>query len=195
MENINANIELEEMREQLSVLKEKLEKESIVNDRMMRTIMKQKVKSIKRYTRFICILAIFAIPYCTWAFMHQMHMSVWFTAVTDIFLVLAVIYDYFIQKNIIANELMDDDLIDVKQKMISFKRKQADWLKIGIPFIVVWLGWFAFENMERADAKFIIIGGIVGAIIGSCIGIKNYMKMRRMATEVISQIEELGEPK
>lgn|SRR5574344_392151 len=192
MENINANIELEQMREQLSVLKGKLDKEAIVNDRLMRKIMKQKVKSIKQHGRAIIILTCVFIPYCTWVFTN-MHMSVWFTAVTDIFMLTALIYDYFAYKNIQSNELMEGDLIDVKRKMIRFKRKQADWLKIGIPFIILWLAWFAIENMNHADAKFVLIGGIVGGVIGACIGFKYYLKIRRMATEVISQIDELKE--
>jgi hypothetical protein len=190
MENINTNIELEQMKEQLSVLKGKLDKEAIVNDRLMRNIMNQKVKSIKRHGRTFIILTIIFIPYCTWAFMH-MHMSVWFTAVTDIFMLIALIYDYFAYKDIKSNELMEGDLIDVKRKMINFKRKQADWLKIGIPFIILWLAWFAIENLNQADAKFVLIGGIVGGVIGACIGFKYFLKIRRMATEVIGQIEEL----
>jgi tetrahydromethanopterin S-methyltransferase subunit D len=47
--------------------------------------------------------------------------------------------------------------------------------------------------MKAADARYLFIGGIVGGVIGGIIGVMNYRKIRRMATEVIKQIEEINE--
>lgn len=193
MEHINDNIELEQMREQLSVLKGKLDKEMIVNDRMMRKIMRQKVKSIKRYSWTIRTIILLGIPYCTWCFMYLLRMSVWFTLVTDIFMIIALVYTYFMHRGINEKELMEGDLIEVRSKMLRMKHMQANWLKFGIPFIILWLAWFVIENMNVADAQYILIGGGVGGVIGGIIGTMNYRKTRRMATEIIKQIEELNE--
>ena len=193
MEHINDNIELEQMREQLSVLKSKLDKEMIINDRMMRKIMRQKVKSIRRYAWTIGIVILLAIPYCTWCTGYLLQLSIWFTLFTDIFMTIALVYTYFMHKGITANELMEGDLIEVRSKMLRMKRMQANWLKFSIPFLILWLTWFVIENMKAADARYLFIGGVVGGVIGGIIGVMNYRKIRRMATEVIKQIEEINE--
>jgi len=77
--------------------------------------------------------------------------------------------------------------------MIKIKRMQANWLKFSIPFVVIWMAWFVIENLNGIDAKYVIIGGSVGAVIGAIFGTMSYRRTRRMATEVIQQIEELNE--
>jgi len=77
--------------------------------------------------------------------------------------------------------------------MIKIKRMQANWLKFSIPFVVIWMAWFVIENLNGIDAKYVIIGGSVGAVIGAFFGTMSYRRTRRMATEVIQQIEELNE--
>jgi hypothetical protein len=192
MENIN-DIGLEQMKKQLSALKSKLDKETIVNDRLMRSIMNQKMKKINRERWIISSIILLGIPYCTWCFMFLLNMSVWFTVVTDVFMLVALIYTYLMHKDIKASELMKGNLIEVSRKMIKIKRMQANWLKFSIPFVVIWMAWFVIENLNGIDAKYVIIGGSVGAVIGAIFGTMSYRRTRRMATEVIQQIEELNE--
>ena len=192
MENIN-DIGIEQMKEQLSMLKSKLDKEMIVNDRLMRSIMNQKMKKINRERWIISSIILLGIPYCTWCFMFLLKMSFVFTIVTDIFMLVALVYTYLMHKDVKTNELMEGNLIEVSHKMIKIKRMQANWLKFSIPFVVVWMSWFVIENMNGIDAKYIIIGGSVGAVIGACIGTMSYRRTRRMATEIIKQIEELNQ--
>jgi len=192
MENIN-DIGLEQMKKQLSALKSKLDKETIVNDRLMRSIMNQKMKKINRERWIISSIILLGIPYCTWCFMFLLNMSVWFTVVTDVFMLVALIYTYLMHKDTKASELMKGNLIEVSRKMIKIKRMQANWLKFSIPFVVIWMAWFVIENLNGIDAKYVIIGGSVGAVIGAFFGTMSYRRTRRMATEVIQQIEELNE--
>ena len=51
--------EFDDMRQQLQVLKNKLDKQEIVNGRLMRSSMKSKMSWIRKYL----IIAIFAIPF------------------------------------------------------------------------------------------------------------------------------------
>lgn len=80
----NDNMELEQMKEQLSVLKSKLDKEDIVNDRLMRKVMRKKVSRLKRYTYVTYVAVIIGIPYCTWACIYLLNISLWFTLFTDL---------------------------------------------------------------------------------------------------------------
>lgn len=193
MNNGNDNKTLEEMKTQLTVLRNKLDKEEIVNDRMMRTIMRKKVRRIVHHTWAIYLIILLSIPYCSWCFITMMKMPVAFTVITVLFMVTALIYTRVMNKGVNANELMEGDLIEVKRKMMRSKRMQAAWLKFSVPFIILWLAWFAFENCHRPNAGIILVGGGIGAVIGTVIGVMNYKKRRRMITEVIRQIEKLTE--
>lgn len=191
MESLNENMELEQLKEQLSILKSKLEKETIVNDRLMRNAMKNKAKSITRNGWKISIIGAIAIPYCAWANKSLLHMSWGFVIVTDLFLLVAIIYNYFTYKHIHAKDLMEGNLIDVSNNIIRMKRMHFNWLKFSIPFLVLWLSWFIAENINVYDGKYILMGGVLGLIIGGIFGISFFRRNRRMMTEILDQIKEL----
>jgi hypothetical protein len=195
MENNIESTELEQMRTQLNLLKEKLEKETIVNERLIRKAMKEKVSNLNRDAIAITIVALLGIPYCTFVFANMMNMSWWFIGTTDVFFLIAVIDTYISHKDIRAKELMDGNLIEVSRKIERMRRMYANWLKFGIPFIIVWFAWFLFEALGRNvdDGAPIAIGGAIGGIIGACIGIRKYRQTRRKTLEVIMQIKELNE--
>ncbi|WP_036876311.1 hypothetical protein [Xylanibacter oryzae] len=193
MECLNENMELEQLREQLSILKSKLEKETIVNDRLMRNAMKNKAKNITRNGWIISIIAMIGIPYCTWANRYLLNMSWWFVVVTDIFFLIAIIYNYFTYKHIHANQLMEGNLVDVSSDIIRMKRMHFNWLKFSIPFMILWLSWFIVENLDAYDAKYVLIGVIFGCIIGGILGISFFRRDRRMMSEILDQIKDLTE--
>ena len=56
------NNELEEMRQQMNILKEKLQKQNIVNDRVLRRSMRRNVLGISRRYTIVCVLCILLIP-------------------------------------------------------------------------------------------------------------------------------------
>ena len=60
--------ELEEMRAQLGTLKEKLEKQTIINESHIRNSMKSKMSDINRTVTGTIIAGVFALVYCTWYF-------------------------------------------------------------------------------------------------------------------------------
>lgn len=197
MENIIENAELKQMKEQMNLLKEKLEKEKIVNEQLLRVAMKEKVSSLNRDAIVIVIVALLGIPYCTWVFASIINVSWWFIAVTDIFFLVAVVYTYFSHKDIRAKELMDGNLIEVSRKMTRMRRMYANWLKFSIPFVIVWFAWLMFEVLgNNADNGIpFAIGGVTGGIIGTWIGIKMYRRTRKKSLDVILQIKELTEEK
>ena len=62
MNNIDS-IELQEMKEQLAILTQKLEKETIVNERLIRQSMKDKASTIRRKAIIESIVTLIMIPY------------------------------------------------------------------------------------------------------------------------------------
>ena len=77
--------ELEQMRAQIGALKEKLDKQVIINDQHIRRSMKSKMSSINRTIAGTIIAGSFALPYCSWFFWSQ-DLSTLFIVATAIML-------------------------------------------------------------------------------------------------------------
>jgi hypothetical protein len=61
--------EMNEMRQQMAILKNKLDRQEIVNDHIIRRSMKRNVGNIKRRYYAVIALALLMIPYGYWAFL------------------------------------------------------------------------------------------------------------------------------
>ena len=184
--------ELDMMKKQLEVLKDKLDKETIINEQLMRKTMKDKVSKLHKDAIIIACVALFGIPYCTWVFSF-MHMSYLFIGVTDVFLAIAIVYTFFTHKGLKANDLLNGNLVDVSYKITKMRHLESAWLRFSIPFITCWFAWFIFELMKQNgdEAKGMAIGGAVGGVIGAIIGTIKYRKSRKKSQEILLQIKEL----
>ena len=58
--------ELQQMKEQLAILTKKLDKETIVNERLMRQAMKSKASSIRKQAIIESVITLIMIPYTIW---------------------------------------------------------------------------------------------------------------------------------
>lgn len=188
--------EFEEMRQQLNLLNEKLNKQSIINENIIRRTMRDKLKSIGFSALIQCVVAVFATPFCV--SMYWTHgMSIAFCIVTTLFLLGAVIYTYWEYKGLRSDELVTGDLIQASQRVLRLKRLQARWLRFSIPFVICWLGWLITEIYLMSGAKEpgffytslcgIVFGGTIGALWGTAF----YRRSQRISNEVLRQIEEL----
>ena len=184
--------EFEMMKKQLEVLKDKLDKETIINEQLMRKTMKDKVSKLHKDAIIIACVALVGIPYCTWVFSF-MHMSYLFIGVTDVFLAIAIVYTFFTHKGLKANDLLNGNLVDVSYKITKMRHLESAWLRFSIPFITCWFAWFIFELMKQNgdEAKGMAIGGAVGGVIGAIIGTIKYRKSRKKSQEILLQIKEL----
>ena len=188
--------QLEEMRQQMAILKQKLEKQEIVNDRMIRRLIKKNVVGVNRTYLWLSILCIVMIPYCYWAFVTLSGFSVAFWIATSIFLLGAFLYTYFNGKDLRDSHLMQEDMLEVRRKVARAKKLDHDWLYIGIPFLILWIGWFAYEVYKKGGAEEVttfLLAGTVGGIVGAIIGLSVHFRTQRQYKEIINQIEELQE--
>ena len=194
MNNYMDSRELMEMKEQLSILNKKLEKETIVNDRLMRRAMKNKISKMQRHALIKGIYIVLAMPYSICC-LHVIGTSPWFNAVSICSLITALLYDYRIHKNLHSNEAMYGNLMEVRKKVLSIKQAYKNWLKISIPFIIIWFSWFLYElfQLPHIPKDVIFTGVVFGGTIGGIIGTLQYKKMQRTTDEILQQIEEMEE--
>ena len=191
---MNNDFELESMRQQMNTLKNKLNQQEILNDRVMRRSMRNEVNTITRRYYIIMAVGLFMVPYGYWSFVKLAGLSLFFWIVTSIFMLICVGATYYTCRKINDPNLMNRNLVEARKKVASAKKFEADWLFFGIPAVVLWLGWFLYEVYQihggAIDNGF-FWGGCVGGIIGAVCGIKMHFKTQRQYQEVIDQIEEI----
>ena len=190
----NNDFELEEMRQQMTTLKNKLDKQEIVNDRLMRRSMRNEVNTINRRYNIIMALCVLMIPYGYWCFVVLSHLSIAFWIITSIFMLVCGVATFYNSRKISDPNLMNHNLVEARKKVASAKKFEANWLLFGIPAVILWFSWFVYEIYQIQGGDFnngFFWGGCVGGIIGAVCGIKVHLKTQRQYQDIIDQIEEL----
>ncbi len=186
--------QLEEMRQQMQTLKNKLEKQEIVNDHMIRHSMKKTAGNISRRYYFIMVLCLLMIPYSYWAFVMLSGYSIAFWIFTCFVMLTCLGATYYNSRNLSDSNMMTNNLVDVRRRMARAKKFDADWLFFGIPVIIIFLGWFMYETYQLHDgdlANGLFWGGCIGGILGAIGGLSLHFKTQRQYQEIIDQIEDL----
>ena len=88
MENNN---ELEMMRAQVALLKEKLDKEQMVSERMMRTVIKKEMGSFSRDRMLLILFAAAVMPFMLWMLICHDRISVALAAAMELYMIAAVL--------------------------------------------------------------------------------------------------------
>lgn len=191
MENAINNIEFDEMRAQLALLKEKLNKEELVNERLLRETMRVKARNINREAALSVAAALFVIVMMPFSF-RPMGFSWQFCIGTIIFMLVCIGATLY-QHRDVNNCTMDGDLLTVAKVMRRLKKNYRDWLKFSIPAGVLWFGWMGYEVYLMSGnwkvAATVMAGALVGALVGGLIGFASYRRVIRTCDEIISSIE------
>ena len=93
---MNTNdFELEEMRQQMAILQNKLNNQNIVNDRFIRRAIKHGMSTINKRYLVISIIALAMIPYGYWAFVVIIGLSLFFSLLSYIILLMVGVSCFF----------------------------------------------------------------------------------------------------
>ena len=188
--------ELEQMRSQIGMLKQKLEQQAIVNDTHIRNSMKSKISDLNRTVLGTIFVGIFAVIFAPMTFYIQ-GCSLLFVIATAV--MLAVCLGLTIAQKINLGKMTDlsqSNLVETAEKLNKTRTHYKEWYKIAIPMILVWVGWMIYEmvntiGIESPTAIGFYCGAGVGLLIGGIIGFRINRKVVRQANEILAQIEEL----
>lgn len=188
--------ELEQMRTQIGMLKEKLEQQTIVNEMHIRNSMKSKISDLNRTIGATIFAGIFAVIFAPMTFFIQ-GCSLTFIIATAV--MLAVCLGLTIVQKMNLGKMMDlsqGNLVETAEKLSKVRTHYKEWYKIAIPMILVWGGWMIYEmvqvlGIESPTAIGFYCGAGVGLLIGGIIGARINRKVVRQANEILAQIEEL----
>ena len=188
--------ELDEMRQQMAILKDKLDNQTIVNDRFIRRSIKKGVSTINKRYLVIGIIALALIPYGYWAFVMVGGLSVALWIASCVMMLLVVGFMIYNSQDMRDHNLMNNNLLDVKRKVVVAKKRDANWLWIGIPMALAWGAWAVYEMSQKMGGnEYIVPCCIVGIIAGALFGLKVHFKTQRHFSDIIEQIEDLEDSK
>lgn len=190
------NMELQEMREQLELLKAQVAKQQLINDLNVRKMAKDKVSKLKFKFWWKLAICLFGIVYCPWAFREIMGASIGFTLVTVAFLVCAFIFEIITHRDLWSSHFYSN-MADFSRRMLRIKKLNALWFKWGMIFIFPWFAWFIYEVYKVSIYEYqwvaIAAGGIVGGLIGFAIGYRLYKTEQDALQELSEQVNGLQE--
>ena len=193
MENLNNMNELEEMRQQLQVLKDKVEKQGVLNEQLVRKSIKDKMNDIRRTIYKLIVVVILAIP--LWIMIkYQQNLSWPVTIFTILMMVVSVGFDLYINRMDVGST--GSDLKETANRLVEMKKRRSLQEKIAclvvVPIWLVWLGYEFYQNAQDQESGIImLISMAIGVVIGGAFGLSIFFKMQRKNDEMIEQINEL----
>lgn len=189
--------EMLEMKEQLSLLIKKLDKETIVNERMIRRSMKEKADKLNRSLIVEIIVCLIMIPFVICVLPNLTKVSMPFCIFSAGIFALAVLYNFYMYIRFCPRKFIEGNIIEARKDTLNFKRHTLRWTYcIGIPFLVIYIAWFVYENMQYHQGEIlqiVLVSGGIGLLIGGCVGINVFIKTLRTTDDILRQIEELEE--
>ena len=191
MENNN---DFEDMRQQIGLLKSKLDGQRIVNEDIIRHVVQQKMHQANRIGWGIVAIGLLEIPLVLWVFRELCGFSWMFCIITAIYVLSSVVFQVMMNMSMKRQIRPNDDLLAVSKQLVTLKKRNIKWLYFAMPFTALWTGliiWEAYKNPAFFPLDFevfvyiIIFGVTLGLIIGLTIFFKRYNAMK----DAISQLD------
>ncbi len=183
--------ELEEMKQQMSLLKKKLEQQKIVNENMLRSAMKKNLFGLNRKVRMLFVMGIMVACWAPGNFC-WLGCSNWFCGATFVMLLFCAFKTFQYQMKLWRVNLAGTNLLDLSQELTLLKQRYKDWNKKAWLMIVPWGIWLSIEiNMQLGPRSLWIIGGcLFGGIIGGIAGKRINKNIIKHTDCLLEQIEE-----
>lgn len=193
-ENIN---HMDELKQQFALLTQRLESQPINNDKLLKTVIGNRMKWIAKYV-YLKIVLFFPLTALLYYFFYQRGMiSLTFLVLTLLLCVLELYFDTVIN-HIRGKGWLEKDLLTSRQLLVKMKQRRTQLILAEIPISIVWVLVFFFEiisyqpdNPAYAVAMGICIG--IGALAGAVIAYLVFKKMQRTNDELLREIDQLKE--
>ncbi|MBO4483332.1 MAG: hypothetical protein J5735_05890 [Prevotella sp.] len=192
MEEMN----LEEMRSQITILKEKVDKQAIVNDQLIHNVVNTHTSDIKRKVFVAIVCGLLTICMSPFAFHHNLGLSWMFVIATDILMIYCISMEMYYKRMIADKTLMNASVLEVAQTVSRFKSGYKRYTLINwVVLLPIWLIWMFVEmyfnfsdNMELFWAMAAGLG--VGIVVGGIIGLRLFLRIIDNADQIIKEINE-----
>lgn len=188
--------QLDILKKEMAELRRNLDKEQIVNDRLLRTVMRQKASWLNKFvtSEFIMLPILYLMFVGICAFFH---VSQWFSFVLLILSAIDVIADlrtFRISPKVFSTCTM----LEVRHLLVRQKKERFIHVCIALPLAIVWLILMLSAIANASDPLATdhalnyagVIGGLIGGIIGGIVVMIIYRKAQRTNDFIINDIDD-----
>lgn len=183
--------ELDILKEEMAALKRSLDKEQIVNDKLMRTVMRQKTSWLNTFVKFEFI----ALPFTYLIFAVAcafFRISQWYALS---FLILGIVDSVLDLRTFrISPKIFSTySMMEVRQLLIRQKKERFIHLCVSAPLVIIWLMLFSmavFREPQDPVGYAGMIGGIIGGVIGGILVVMLYRKAQKTNDFIINDIQD-----
>lgn len=193
MEN---NAVLEQLRTDYNILKERLDEQEIINDRLLQQTFRSQLKSInnKAWVSIACGILVIIISPMAFHYNPALNLSWAFVAATDVMMAVCIWFTLYCHKAVTLPDASKSSMKVFAQSLKGLKQRYQNWLKYAAMMISAWLIWIGvelFRNSEDVRLTVMMMTSLlVGALVGGIIGLRMHFAVIRKCDEIISQIEE-----
>lgn len=183
-----------EMQQQMQQLREMLNDQKIINENLLRNACSRRLDRIRFKSRIPYIAGVAAI--LSLGSFYSLGMSTAFLIYSFVIMLVCIVATAITNSHL---PRLDRDLVSAGEELVKFRKMHAEWLKIGIPMLLVWIGllvWDFFFRQGLSD-KEVVIPMVCGVGVGLALGLFIGLKVRRDildgTDELLAQIRDLRE--
>lgn len=198
MENLvndNQLDQIEQMRQEIAVLREKLDRQTIISEEHVRRSMKNTVSRFRKRTIVLSVITLAGMVFCFVCLHKWLGFSLALSLSTVLFLMSAVILNVWMVFRLNPSDMMGDNLASASREIIRIKKTGKMWKKIAFPVVVVWYVWVVVEALNSGLGTYMESGFVAGCSIGLLGGlIIGLIYDRRQIAEMdglLKQIDDL----
>lgn len=186
---------LREMQEQMQQLREKLDKQKIVNEQILKKSCRQTVSRLRFKSNLPILFGVAAILLVP--SIQSLGVSMAFVILTWVLMLVCIVATVLTNRHI---PQMDRDLVTATQEITRFKKIHAEWIKFAIPMVILWVGFLCWDLFRNGDMdpilRYSFMAGVAtGIVLGGILGFKIRRDQLNAADELLDQIEELQRDK
>ena len=189
--------EVDELRQQLALFKQRIDQQEIINDRLMRHSMNARISIFTKASVICDVLGLLVMPFILFA-LYKIGVSWYLGLIILLAVIIELVYNIICHRKLQRLFTDGNDLITVRRGLLKFKRAERIQLLIAVPFILLFVLAFYWQTglfdceLTGAGARG-IISSAIGVFFGllCCFGFFAW-EMHRVNLS-IHEIDELSE--
>ena len=163
--------EVDELRQQLALFKQRLDQQEIVNDRLLRHSMNARLSIFTRISVIMDAIGLLVMPIILIA-LHAIGVPWYIGAFILLMVVVELVYNIIAHRRLQRLFTDGNDLLTVRRGLLRFKKTERLWTLIAVPLIIVWLLAFYWQQgIFSGELSGAAASGLVTSAIGAFFGL------------------------
>lgn len=168
--NIPVN-EVDELRQQLALFKQRLNQQEIVNDRLLRHSMNARLNIFTKTSVIMDAIGLLFMPIILIA-LHAIGVPWYLGAFVLLMVIIELAYNISAHRHLQRLFTEGNDLLTVRRGLLRFKKTERLWMLIAVPLLILWLLAFYWQQgVFRGELTGAAASGLVTSAIGAFFGL------------------------